>query len=337
MLRVTAAITPTEPASEQALLQAFERQAVWCQQPSPFSARVLQSSHLWLQGQPAACQLLCKLTRNPQAGAVPLRWLAALHLLALEGRPPWSLLWPPAAPLLASAAALDEALDGAIDHAWRNQRPALRLALQSPPQTNEVQRSAALLPGLLHVAAQTGLPLVLLEIGASAGLNLWCDHYQHQHGVWSWFEAAAGLVLCSEWLGPPPPVEAGLRIVRRAACDAQPIDLDDPRQSHRLASYIWPDQPERMQRLRQAQQMATACMARTGVRVQTAGAADFLRLQLRQHRPGQALVLMHSVVCSTSPPPSRPTSKRRCRPLALQQKKTHRWPGCASSHPGPTW
>lgn len=266
--------------------------------PSPFSARVLQRSHGWLQNQPAALELLCQLASDPLAAAVPLRWLAALHLLALKGLQPWAGLWPPAVNPTGdtSDADLNAALDDAIHTAWRTQLTALRLALQSPPQTNEVQRSAALLPGLLHVAARTGLPLELLEIGASAGLNLWCDHYRHEHGSWSFTEAGPGLVLHSDWLGPPPPLQAQLRINRRAGCDANPIDLDDPPQALRLASYIWADQPERLQRSRQAQQIASACMARSGVRIQTAGAADFLRLQLRQRRPGQAMVLMHSVV-----------------------------------------
>lgn len=289
-------------AAAEAVWAAFDRQTAWCKQPSPFSARVLQRSRLWLQ-QPAALPgqalaQLCQLGPDPLAAAVPLRWLAALHLLALEGHKPWADLWPSTAANSpgAGAKASDAALDAAIDEAWRSRQAALRAALSRPPQTNEVQRSAALLPGLLHVAAQTGLPLALLEIGASAGLNLWCDHYQHHHGPWAWTQAGPALVLRSDWLGPPPPLSAPLHIANRAACDAHPVDVDDPRQARRLASFIWADQGDRLQRLQLALQIAAAAMARTGVRVQTASAADFLRLQLRQRRPGQALVLMHSVV-----------------------------------------
>jgi hypothetical protein len=43
-------------------------------------------------------------------------------------------------------------------------------ALRRPVQTNEVGRCAALAPAILH--ASDGLPLRLLEIGASGGLNL---------------------------------------------------------------------------------------------------------------------------------------------------------------------
>ena len=55
------------------------------------------------------------------------------------------------------------------------QPDAVREWLDRPPQTNEVGRSAAFLGGLLHL--DRGLPLRLMEIGTSGGLNLLCDRY----------------------------------------------------------------------------------------------------------------------------------------------------------------
>ena len=275
------------------LLDAFDRQIGWCNQPAPFSARVLSRSRRWLASEASAHAALAAVDADPLAAAVALRWLAGLHHLALRGLQPWADLWPPAA-----SPVTDAALDAAITLAWQTQQPALRKALSLPPQTNEVQRSAALLPGLLHVAAQTPLPLALVEIGASAGLNLWCDQYRHDHGVWAWGDPASTLTLRSEWLGAAPqmPPLPALTIASRAGCDAVPIDLGQPGEGLRLTSFIWPDQPERLARLRAAQAVASACMARSGLRVQAAHAADFVRQQLTQRLPGQALVLMHSVV-----------------------------------------
>ena len=54
----------------------------------------------------------------------------------------------------------------------------LRAWLGHPPQTNEVGRAAALLGGLRHVAAEAQLPIRLIEVGASAGLNLRADHFR---------------------------------------------------------------------------------------------------------------------------------------------------------------
>ena len=171
------------------------------------------------------------------------------------------------------------------------------MALSGPPQTNEVQRSAALLPGLLHVAASTGLPLRLCEIGASAGLNLWPERHRYDFGSWHWGDPAAPLQLRCDWRGPVPAVAAApLQVRARAACDAQPIDLTAPGEALRLASFIWPDQTERLARLRAAQQVATPWLVADGVRVQAQTAAAFVAAQLQAPQPGVATVLMHSVV-----------------------------------------
>jgi len=235
-----------------------------------------------------------------------LRWLSGLHHLALRGLLPWAALWPPAM-TDRDDAALDTALDTAIALAWSAERQTLQRALSGPPQTNEVQRSAVLLPGLLYLAQQTPWPLALLEIGASAGLNLWLDHYRYEHEdnrcdervgpqrAWTWGDPASGLTLRPQWSGAAPP-QSELHIQRRAGCDALPVDLNDAAQALRLASYVWPEQQDRLARLRAAQTIVRRCMASAGLSLQAAAAATFVRQQLAQRRPRQTTVLMHSVV-----------------------------------------
>jgi hypothetical protein len=274
------------------LLDAFDRQVGWCTAgASPFSARVLALSRTWLATEPDALATLAAVDADPLAAAVSLRWLGGLHHLALLGREPWAALWPPA------AAPDDDALRDAIAQAWRTERPHLLAALSRPPQTNEVLRSAALLPGLLHVAAVLQRPLHLAEIGASAGLNLWCDQFRHapSNGGWVWGDEAAALVLRAEWRGDAPPVGAPLHIARRAGCDATPVDLSQPGEDRRLASFIWADQAERLARLRAAVAVVRPQLAAGGA-VQPLRAGDFVREQLAARHPGEAFVLMHSVV-----------------------------------------
>lgn len=282
--------------ADSPLLQAFDFQERWCREPAPFTARVLGRTRLWLQADDPARAVFDVVAADPLAAAVPLRWVGALHHLALRGQQPWAGLWPPASGALADAE-LDAAIDDAIAAAWREQAAHVSAALALPPQTNEVMRSAALLPGLLWLAERCGLPLVLLEIGASAGLNLWPDRYRHDHGLWSWGDPAAALRLSSDWQGSTPPhTGVDLRIARRAGCDAHPIDLGRPDEGLRLASFIWPEQADRLARLSLARAQAASWMAAEGVHVEALPAIEFVRRELARPAPGCAKVLMHSVV-----------------------------------------
>jgi hypothetical protein len=273
-----------------ALLEAFARQVSWCSTPAPFTAHVLARSRLWLAQDAAAHAAFTTVAADPLAAAVPLRWAGALHHLALRGLSPWAALW-------SAASASDEALDAAIRSAWSQHRHHCEAALALPPQTNEVNRSAVLLPGLLHIAAHTQLPMTLLEIGASAGLNLWCDRFHYDYGSWQWGDVDSALHLHNEWRGKPPDAaQANLHIVRRAACDASPIRLDQAGESLRLASFIWPDQAERLVRLRTACALVQGCMQAQAVAVQALPAAEFVQRELQTLPRHQATVLMHSVV-----------------------------------------
>ena len=77
-------------------------------------------------------------------------------------------------------------------------------------QTNEVARCGALLPAFAAVA--DGRPLALIEIGASAGLNLLWDHYAYDYGDPTAGVPSSPLTIGCELVGPhvppldPPPV-----------------------------------------------------------------------------------------------------------------------------------
>jgi hypothetical protein len=110
-----------------------------------------------------------------RGSALALRLMAAVHRLVLTG----------AAPALARHYP-SVGGDGDADAAWAAFRETLaaqgeRVAdlLALPCQTNEVGRAAALAVGFLAIAARTALPLRLLEVGASAGLNLRWDHFRY--------------------------------------------------------------------------------------------------------------------------------------------------------------
>jgi len=136
---------------------------------------------------------------DPRFSVLGLRLLGGVNRLVLTGREP----------------ALAEAYRGGEDGAgtWELLRDALernaaelRASLDRPVQTNEVARCAGLAFGFLNVAAETGLPLHLLEVGASAGLNLRWDRYRYEANGFAWGPADSRVRLEFELEGEQPPV-----------------------------------------------------------------------------------------------------------------------------------
>jgi hypothetical protein len=167
----------------------------------------------------------------------------------------------------------------------------LEAYLAQAPQTNEVARSAMLLGGFLTVAHACPLPLAVLEIGASAGLNLLFDRYRYEFGSWRWGTQNARLTIAADWAGSRPP-DANPSVAARVGCDRFPLDLRDDEAPRRLRSYVWADQKERMARLDRA--IATALA--DPPQVERADGADWLEAQLAQPRPERVTVIVHSIV-----------------------------------------
>ncbi|WP_433367803.1 DUF2332 domain-containing protein [Actinoplanes sp. CA-142083] len=116
-------------------------------------------------------------------------------------------------------------------------------------QTNEVGRCALLLP----ILAGLKQPLALLEIGASAGLNLFSDRYSYRYG-----DLRLGTgdpVLDCALTGREPPRHLP-EVVWRAGLDLTPRDITDPDDLRWLESLIWPEHTHRRERLRAAAEWA---------------------------------------------------------------------------------
>lgn len=274
-------------SDDPAVLQALLLQSRGCRAGgSPLNTAILElAAEDWTEGGPVRDLMAPWAQADLKAqfdAATPLRLIGALHELALSCvDPALSLAY--------------EALDP--EAVWTAARPAMvthraRLAafMAHEPQTNEVRRSICLLGGFLEIAKATGLPLRCFEIGASAGLNLSWDRYRYEVGEDSWGDPAAVVRMDTEWTGPPPPTDAVVTVIERAACDRRPTDLSDPDQQRRLISYIWADQSERLARIRAAIEVALA----EDVRVETGDAVDWTRKRVAL-QDGAASVLFHSV------------------------------------------
>ncbi|MGB8814173.1 MAG: DUF2332 family protein, partial [Paracoccaceae bacterium] len=167
--------------------------------------------------------------------------------------------------------------------------PAHLLAwLDRAPQTNEVRRSAVLIAVAHWLTARFGVPLVLSELGASAGLNLIWDRYALNLDGQIYGPGDPALSLAPEWRGPLPPV-ALPKIAARAGVDLNPLHPVTDRLS--LMSYTWADQQDRLDRLA----LALTAAATNPPAVARADAIDWLETRLALPHPGSLHLVYHTV------------------------------------------
>jgi hypothetical protein len=226
-------------------------------------------------------------------GSVPeLRLLAALHHLVLSGGAPELARHFPSA-----------GGDAPPSGAWAVARRALaeheafiRDRAARTVQTNEPGRCAALYGGLLWLSERHRLALRLLEIGASAGLNLNADRFRYVVGGEPLGDPSSALEFSEPWRGVPvaDPVAtaARLQVAERGGCDQAPIDPTSQEGRLALQSYIWPDEPERLLRVVRA----AAIAARHPVAIDRRSAAAWLVARLADARPDMLTVVWQSVV-----------------------------------------
>ena len=107
----------------------------------------------------------------------------------------------------------------------------------------------------LPVLAALPGPLALLEVGASAGLNLYPDRYAYRYGDHPL--GAGEPVLDCAISGTTPPARRP-EVVWRAGLDLNPLDVTDPADVAWLDALIWPEHGHRRERLRAAAAVAAA-------------------------------------------------------------------------------
>jgi hypothetical protein len=271
---------------QQAIAGQLQWQADACRMiGSPLYAGLLERASEDVEARGPTWDVLRGHEHDPRFSVLGLRLLGAVNRRVLTGQEP----------------ALGDAYrEGRIPEAWeqlhqvlRRNKAELRQSLERPVQTNEVGRCAALIFGFLAVAAETALPLRLLEVGASSGLNLRWDRFRYDGEGFAWGPMDSPLTLKVELDGKSAPsFPASVEIAARHGCDASPIDPASEEGELTLLSYIWPDQHERIARMRAALEVARA----EPVAVERESAATWAERMLAEPAPGQATVIYHSIV-----------------------------------------
>jgi hypothetical protein len=263
-------------------------QAIGCRRMgSPFYAALLELMADDVEAGGPVWTLLEPHAHEPFDAAYPIRLLAGVHRMVLAG----------AAPALAAHFPTTGG-DGDAGATWPDYRDlvaarpeAVLDTLRRPPQTNEVGRSAALAGGLATFARRTPLPLRLLEIGTSAGLNLRLDRYWYEQDGNGWGDPSSTVRFVGLWSPARPPFDAGAVIAARRGCDRDPIDVSAGDSALTLLSYVWPGQDARFVMLRDALAIARAFP----IEVDRADAVDWLGARLAEPHAGLATIVMHSV------------------------------------------
>jgi hypothetical protein len=236
-------------------------------------------------GGPVAQVLARVESTDPVADAVALRLMGSVHRLVLERRadelaafyPSVGGTWQPEAGWRAFRALLERRPDDAAT--W----------LDRPPQTNEVGRATALFGAALHLPRD--LPVRLVEIGASGGLNLRADRFCYVDDDGRVFgDPVSPLRVEGAWAGRRLEPWPDLRVLERTGCDPRPVDVTTTEGRLVLTAYVWADQVTRLERLRRAFEVA----ASTPALVRRQDAASFVRdLELQE---GTTTVVWHSVM-----------------------------------------
>jgi hypothetical protein len=233
------------------LAQRFERFARRECQVSPLYERLSRG---------IACDPeILSIAAHARAGQpLPNLFLAAVHYLLLKGiEHPLTAFYAALAPVTAEVGDPYPSFRAfCLEHTAEIQR----LITARLVQTNEVRRCGCLLPafGLVARKAQ-GRPLALVEIGASAGLNLLWDHYGYDYGEYGRYGMVDSTVQisCTVRGSEPPPLPLVLpTVAMRVGLDLNPIDIRDPDAALWLRALIWPDEAGRTDLLQRALHVA---------------------------------------------------------------------------------
>lgn len=250
---------------------------------SPFVQRVLEAAWRQLDNAPRLGATVDHWPGDVAADAVAMRLNAGLHALARRTT-------FPALTRLYRERAGD--FDRVIGEALALGEDELLQWLHWPTQTNEIARSSAFIAALLVASVGDPRPVELLEIGASAGLNLNLARYRHVLGGVVCGDSRSDVTLEPDWTGPPPP-RTTLDIVSARGVDLRPVAITAPGAQERMMAFVWADRDDRASRLAAAIAVAQIHPPK----VDRGDALQWLTERLRAPQPdGVRRVIVHSMV-----------------------------------------
>jgi hypothetical protein len=230
-----------------ALMRRFEIAAGEHRRRSPFNTQLLGA----IAGRPDIAGIL---QAAPEEQQLPVLLLAAVHSIVLaEPTTPLADWYP----TVRAEPRADDPFPEFARLCLDREDQLRAIVATHATQTNEVGRCALFVPALGLVADEVG-PIGLVDIGASAGLNLRLDRYRYEYDIGTVVGPASPVVLpCGVRGEVPVPAEVCV-VGARIGVDRSPIDPSDADQVRWLMACVWPDQRDRFERLAAAIELAVA-------------------------------------------------------------------------------
>jgi len=238
---------------------------------------------------------LLALASHALSKPVPMIFFAAVHYLLLNGENhPLAAFYPDINPM--PCAVYKNLYPVFQDFCLKHRYEIKNIISTYHVQTNEVRRCACLLPAF-GIAAQEarGLPLTLVEIGASAGLNLLWDQYGYDYGNGFLIGNKASHVRLTCTLRgdeQPPFPKTFPQIALRIGIDLHPIDVRDESAVNWLSAFIWPEHAGRFDLLHRAIKIARS----NPPELRKGNVLELLPDILETVPPGSVLCLFHTFV-----------------------------------------
>lgn len=176
-------------------------------------------------------------------------------------------------------------------------------------QTNEIRRCAYLMPAFGTVSEDAGgIPLAIVDVGASAGLNLLWDEYRYVYSDGSEYGPRnSAAIIESELRSPMPPIPRAFPEVSfRAGVDLSPVDLADDDAFGWMSALVWPDHADRAALLSAAREIWLA----NPPTVVAGDALDALPSLLTAAPPDAALCVFHCHALNQFPQDARDEFRR---------------------------
>ncbi len=186
---------------------------------------------------------LLDLASRGTAGQYPtFLFFGAIHLVLLAGADhPLARFYPSV--VGAGAAPADDAGPALVSFCETYEAELTEVISTRLVQTNHVQRALGLRIGLAAIAREIRAPLHLIEVGASAGLNLRFDRYGYRVAGRAFGDPTSEVQIVADVYGPRPAPDLDVlpAIASRCGVDLHPIDPRDPDARAWLEALIWPE------------------------------------------------------------------------------------------------